>query len=75
MLVVLAQKELVGHSGDVIADHDVARSRERHFFVAFRHGMRLMQIEGEEFLKAADRTAGILGDERMIVYMVEEETL
>ena len=73
MFVMPAKKELVGHAGDVVADHDVTRDTERLLFMIGRHGAALGEKEMEEPLKACDRVVAVFGDDRMCVNARDEE--
>lgn len=75
MLLVFAEEELIGHARDVIANDDIARFREDRFFVRRGHGAGRIEVVQEKFLEAAEGTVAVFGDGRMIVDVLEEETL
>jgi len=75
MLVMAAQKELIGHTGDIIADNDVARLGLRNVFVERRHRAGRAEVIHEEFLEAAHGAVAIFGNGGMIVDMSEQEAL
>ena len=73
MFVVLAEEEVVGHAGDVIADDDVARFGLREFFIGEGHRAGLVQKVGKEIFKTFYRAVAVFGDGRMILDMGEEK--
>ena len=73
MLGVLADQELIGHTSDVVAHHDVARRRLREFFVRRRHRFGHGNVITEKLFKAADGAVAVFSDRRMIVDVSEEE--
>ena len=75
MLAVLAQKKLIGHAGDVIANHNVARFGLLEFFMRGRHGAWRRKIMREEFFEATNGAVAVLGDSWMIVNVGEQEAL
>ena len=75
MLMVLAQKELIGHPGDVIANDNVPRFRLCKLFMRRRHGAARCQVISEKLFEAFHRTVAVLGDSRMIVNVSEQKVL
>src|SRR5580692_772253 len=75
VFLILAEQELIGHPGDVIADHQVAGNLSRGLFLRFGHRVALLKIVGKEFGEASDGAGGIFGDERMVVDVREEKAL
>ena len=73
VIAILLEEKLVGHAGDVVADHDVTRDTERLLFMIGRHGAALGEKEMEEPLKACDRVVAVFGDDRMCVNARDEE--
>src|SRR6266550_971609 len=73
MFVMPAQKELVGHAGDVIANDDVACFHLREFFIGSRHRAVRSQIVGEKLLETVHGAFAVLGNDRMVVDMCEED--
>src|SRR5258708_32928140 len=74
MLLILAEKKLVGHPGNVIADYQVAGKLLRGLLLRFRHSAALLEIVGKQFSQASDRTLRVLGDERVPVNVREKKT-
>ncbi len=74
MLLILAEKKLVGHPGNVIADYQMAGKLLRGLLLRFRHRAALLKIVGKQFSQASDRTLRVLGDERVAVNVREKKT-
>jgi hypothetical protein len=75
MVVMVAQKELIGHAGDVIADDDVARFHPRKFFVESGHRAGSTEIEGKKLFETVHGVVAVLGDGGMAVNAGEKEAL
>ena len=75
MFVMAAEKELIGHAGNVIAYDDVTQLRVGELFVRGRHGARRVEVVHKEFLEAAHGAVAVFGDGGMIVDVLEEEVL
>src|SRR5437870_11706870 len=75
MLAMLAQQELIGHSGNIIANDDMARLAPREFFVRGRHGARFRQVVSEKLFQTLHGAVAVLGDCRMIVDVSKQESL
>ena len=73
MFLILAEQELVGHSGDVIADDNVAGDLLRGLLLRFGQRAALLKIKGEEFGEAGDGARGIFGNQWMVVDVREEK--
>src|SRR5580658_7378343 len=74
MLLMFAKKELVGHSGDVIANDDVARLGAGAFFVRGGHGARRIQVVHKELLETANGAVAVLSNGGVIIDVLEEKT-
>src|SRR5437879_10019034 len=75
MFVMPAKKELVGHAGDVIANYHVACFHRREFFIGSGHRAARSQIVGEKLFETVHGAFAVLGNDRMVVDMCEEEAL
>src|SRR5205085_9919974 len=75
VFVMPAQKEFVGHAGDVIANDDVACFHPREFFIGSRHRAVRSQVVAEKLLETVHGAFAVLGNDRMVVDMCEEEAL
>src|SRR5580658_2487151 len=66
-LGVLAEQELIGHAGDVVAD-DSMRSFDLYLArVVWWHGVGMIDVVGEELFERGDGARAILHDGGMIV--------
>ncbi len=74
MLAVLPKQELIGHSGDVIANYKMTGDMLRRMFLRFGQRAAPVQIKGKQLGQAGHGASGIFGDERMVVDMREEES-
>jgi hypothetical protein len=61
MILVLAKQELIGHPGNVVANHKVSRNLLRRVFLRFGHRSAPLQIIGKQLGQAGNGTRGILG--------------
>src|SRR5713101_7284677 len=75
VFAMLAKKELVGHSGDVITNDDVARFHLREFFVSNGHRAFAAQVINEKLFQALHGAIAVLGDRRMVVDVSEKKAL
>src|SRR5580658_6443955 len=75
MLVMLAKQELVGHSGDVIAHHDVASFCAGGLFVGCGHGTGRIEVVEKKLFEAADRAVAVFSDGGVIIDVLEEKAL
>jgi len=75
MFVMAAKEELIGHTGDVIADDDVARFRLCVFLVGTWHRAGRTEVIVKKFFQAAYGMVAVLGDGGMIVDVSKEEAL
>jgi hypothetical protein len=75
MLPVLPQQKLIGHSGNVVAYHDVPRFRPREPLMGGWHGARRSQVVLKKFLKALHGAIAILGEDRPVVNIRKEKAL
>src|ERR1700733_2698987 len=64
-LVALAQNEMVGHPGDVIADDAMTGFAFGEAGIVFGHPLRVCEKETEQLIKSAYRAAALLGDRGM----------
>ena len=75
MFVMLTKKELVGHTGNVIANDDLPRFRLRKFFIERRHRTATICIVNEKFLQTLHGAVAVLRDGGVVVNAFEEEPL
>ena len=73
MLLMLAKEELVGHSGDVVANDDVPGFCASGFLVRRRHRVRRIDVVHKKLFETADRAVAVIGDSGMVVDMLEEK--
>ena len=65
MVAVLLEEKLIGHSGNVVAHHDVARDTLGLLFVVGRHGAGFAEKKVEKAVQALDGMVAIFGDDRV----------
>jgi len=75
VLLVFAKQELVGHSGNVVADDDMPRFRAGQFFVRSGHGAWRIEVINKQFLKTTDGTIAVFCNGWVIVDALKEEAL
>src|ERR1700693_4987954 len=84
-LMALAQEVVIGHAGDIVADHAMAGRmmdgtgagtiRQSEIGVKLRHTARVFHIELEERVKRRHRAVAVFGNGWMRVEMGIEESL
>src|SRR6202789_4575766 len=60
----LAQQEVVGHAGDVVADDAVARRVAGLLGVLGRHLVRMIEEESKQLVEGGDGAVAVFGDGR-----------
>ena len=63
--LTLAQQEMVGHPGNVVAHHPVTRLILGQFGIVLRHAIRMIEEKGEKRIQRGDGTVALLGNGRM----------
>ena len=75
MVAVLLEEKVIGHTGNVVADDDMARNDKGLLFVVRRHGIAFAEKKMEKSLETFDGVVAVFGDDRMGVEMGNEESL
>ena len=73
MFLVLAEKELVGHTGNVIANDDVPRFHLGKLLIGSGHRAFAAKIVNEEFFQTFHGAVAVLGNGGMVVNVSEQE--
>ncbi len=69
----MAQQEMVGHAGDVVADDAVARRLAGLFGILGRHALGMLEEESKKLIEGGDGAVAILGDGGFGIEMGKEE--
>ena len=73
--MALAKEEMIGHAGDVVADHAVARLSRREFGVVRRHALRVFEEKRKKRVERRDGTVAVFDDGRLRIEAREKEAL
>src|SRR3990170_5734483 len=74
-IAMLAQQEVIGHAGDVVAHHAMPRLARGLAGEIFRHGLRMIHVVAEQLLQRLHGTLPFLDDGRMIVQAAQQQFL
>lgn len=75
LIVVLPQQELIGHAGNVIANHAMKRLSFGLFLVEIGHGIGMIRIELEKLVERRHGSFSILDNRRKRIQIGEKKLL
>ena len=61
-IMALAEEEMVGHAGDVVADYSMARLVRREFGMLRGHAVGMVEVKGEKRVERGYGAVAILDD-------------